>query len=164
MAPHIETREQAEAFVAACYFPPRGHRSWGGHRGTDFNDETLISRYGGRRQFSEFANENLLLYAQVESVKGYENLDEILAVDGLHAIGYGAFDLGNTMGLYGEGAGNPEIDRVQADMEKRARAAGKRLASDYFVDLGLIPALLSTGRSFVEKYESTAFPASSPAG
>ena len=118
----------------------------------------LLEKYGRRRKFSEFANDNLLVYAQVESKKGYENLDGILAVEGLHAIAYGAFDLGNSMGLYGEGAGNPEIDRVQADMEVRARAAGKRISSDYFVDLGVIPALLSAGREFVQQHGDDAFP------
>lgn len=158
MAPHIETGAQAQQLVDACYFAPKGHRSWGTHRGTAFNDETLLTtRYGSRGAFAEFADANMLVYAQVESQKGYENLDEILAVKGLHAIAFGPFDLGFSLGLAGAGAEHPEIERIQTDMETRARAAGKRLARDYFVDLGVVPAFLQAGRAFVAKHEGDRF-------
>ena len=160
MAPHIETGGQAQQLVDACYFAPLGHRSWGTHRGTAFNDETLVAeKYGGRRAFAEFANDNMLVYAQVESKLGYENLDDILAVEGLHAIAFGPFDLAFSAGLPGEGANHPEIARMQTDIERRTRAAGKHLSSDYFVELGLVPALLSAGRAFVEQHQSDPFTA-----
>ena len=85
-------------------------------------------------------------------------MDEILAVKGLHAIAYGPFDLGFSLGLPGAGADHPDVARIQSDMEVRARAVGKRLASDYFVDLGVVPALLATGRAFVATHESDRFP------
>lgn len=159
MAPHIETGEQAQQLVDACYFPPLGHRSWGTHRGTAFNDEELLqTKFGGRRGMAEFANANMLVYAQVESKMGYENLDDILAINGLHAIAYGPFDLGFSLGLPGEGADHPEVAQVQADMKARAQSAGKRLASDYFVDLGVVPALLAAGRAFVAEHKDDLFP------
>jgi 2-keto-3-deoxy-L-rhamnonate aldolase RhmA len=157
MAPHVETGEQAHALVEACYFAPRGHRSWGTHRGTAFNDETMIERYGGRRSFAEFSNANMFVFAQIESVTGYDNLAEILAVDGLHAIAFGPFDLAFSMGYPGEGANHPEVRRVLDDIEVRTRAAGKRLSSDYFIDLGVIPALLAAGRAFVKRHGEESF-------
>ena len=118
MAPHIETGEQAQQLVDACYFAPLGHRSWGTYRGTAFNDDVLLeTKYGGRRAFSEFANDNILVYAQVESKLGYENLDDILSIEGLHAIAFGPFDLAFSAGLPGEGASHPEIGRMLTDIE-----------------------------------------------
>jgi 4-hydroxy-2-oxoheptanedioate aldolase len=159
MAPHVETGEQAQALVEACYFDPLGHRSWGTHRGTEFNDnEILESQYGGRKNFTEFANDNLLVFAQVESFVGYENLDDILAVDGLTAITYGHFDLALSLHMPGEGLGNPRIDRIQSDMEVRARAAGKGLMSDYHVMVNLQDLITQGGREFVNANEDEAFP------
>jgi len=158
MAPHIETGAQAQALVDACYFAPLGHRSWGTHRGTAFNDETLVTEtYGGRRAFAEFANANMFVYAQVESKLGYENLDAILAVEGLHAIAFGPFDLGFSLGLPGAGAEHPEIRRILDDITQRTRAAGKRLFSDHFVELGVVAALLAAGREFVAQHRDEAF-------
>ncbi len=158
MAPHVETGEQAAALVEACYFDPRGHRSWGTHRGTEFNDEVILnSRFGGRKSFTEFANDNMLVWAQVESYRGYENLDAILAVDGLTGITYGHFDFGLSMHLPGEGAGNPEIDKLAADMEVRTRAAGKGMMDDYFVMVYLQDLIMQGGREFVVANEGKVF-------
>ncbi len=159
MAPHVETGEQAEALVEACLFDPRGHRSWGTHRGTEFNDtEILSSRFGGRKNFTEFANDNMLIFAQVESHKGYENLNDILAVENLTAITYGHFDLALSMHMPGEGLGNPKIDAIQADMEVRSRAAGKGLMSDYFVMVNLQDLITQNGRNFVKANANEVFP------
>ncbi len=158
MAPHIETGAQAQALVDACYFPPLGHRSWGGHRGTDFNDDILLEAHGGRDGFTTFANDNMLVYAQVESKLGYENLDDILAVDGIDAIAFGSFDLGFSLGGGAAGASSPDVNRVEADISKRARAAGKRISSDYCSMLLLPLLLLESGRAFVAEHADDAFP------
>jgi 4-hydroxy-2-oxoheptanedioate aldolase len=159
MAPHVETGEQAEALVEACLFDPRGHRSWGTHRGTEFNDnEILESRFGGRKNFTEFANDNMLIWAQVESHKGYENLDDILAVDGLTGVTTGHFDLALSMHMPGEGLENPDVIRIHADMEARARAAGKGLMVDHHVMVNLQDLITQNGREFVQANEDVAFP------
>lgn len=160
LAPHIETGTQAQALADACYFGPVGHRSWGGGRGTEFNDEErLRTRYGSRTQFIAFANRNMLVMAQVESQRGYENLDDILAVEGLHALAFGAFDLAFSLGLPGAGAEHPEVARVMADIETRTRAAGKRMASDYASEADLAGLLRAQMRRFAERHGDDPFPA-----
>ncbi len=158
MAPHIETGDQAQALVDACYFGPLGHRSWGGGRGTEFNDDALLeARYGGRRAFAEFANDNMLVWAQVESQLGLDNLDAILAVEGLDGIAFGPFDLGYSLGLPGAGAEHPEVARVLDEIEDRTRAVGKRLSSDYVMEMNQADALLAAGRNFIQRHRETPF-------
>ena len=40
--PHINSGEEAQALADACLFPVEGKRSWGGGRGTEFNDQTVL--------------------------------------------------------------------------------------------------------------------------
>ncbi len=157
LGPHIETREQAQALADACLFPPDGWRSWGGGRGTEFNDEASIAaKYGDRVKFAQWANENMLVTGQIESVKGYENIDEILTVEGLAAVTWGAFDLSASLGHPGQ-PDHPEVLRIHAEVEEKARAAGVRLGSDYSVGMSLPGLLLSQGRAFVEAHADDAF-------
>lgn len=158
MAPHVETGAQALALVNACYFGPLGHRSWGGGRGTEFNDETrLQGGYGGRRGFADFANDNMLVWAQVESKEGIQNLDSILAVEGLDGIAFGPYDLGYSIGIPGAGAEHPEVASALTEIEERTRAAGKRLSSDFCVETDLAASVLSAGRDFVAENQDSAF-------
>ena len=71
----------------ACLFPPEGKRSWRGGRGTEFNDNKVLEeKYDGKLGFANWANANMLVWAQIESKMAWENLDGILAVTGLTGI------------------------------------------------------------------------------
>jgi len=157
MAPHVETAEQTRELVDACYYPPLGHRSWGTGRGNLFNDETLLEEAGGRRAFMSQVNDDLWIYAQIESRLGLENIQAILQVEGLHAIAFGSFDLAISLGFAGEGAGHPEIDRVQADIVSEARSAGKGVFSDRIIIFGLQSLLAGEMRRFVASNRDAAF-------
>ena len=89
ICPMVNTREQAEAFVAACRYPPLGNRSFGPYRAT---------LYGGA-DYAEHANETVVTMAQIETVEALENLDEILSVPGLDAVFVGPSDLGQSIGV-----------------------------------------------------------------
>ena len=43
VGPHIESQEEAQQLADACLFPPDGWRSWGGGRGTEFNDTHVLN-------------------------------------------------------------------------------------------------------------------------
>ena len=62
------------------------------------------------------------------------------------------------MHMPGEGLENPEIIRIHADMEDRARAAGKGLMSDYFVMVNLQDIIVESGREFVDEHAGDVFP------
>ena len=65
ICPMINTREEAEAFVGACRYPPEGYRSYGPYRAT---------LYGGQ-DYTDHANETVVTMAMIETQQALENLD-----------------------------------------------------------------------------------------
>jgi len=88
VCPMIETREEAERFVAACRYPPAGTRSMGPTR----------AGIGGFTEYVQSANHTIMTIAQIETVKGYENLEQIAGVPGLDALFPGPVDLALSFG------------------------------------------------------------------
>ena len=92
MAPMIETREQAEALVAACRYRPEGRRGLGFGVSHD--------RYsaGAARPKMQAANEAILTIALIESARGVENAEAILSTPGLDLGWLGHYDLSDSLG------------------------------------------------------------------
>jgi 4-hydroxy-2-oxoheptanedioate aldolase len=118
ICPMVDTREQAEAFVGACRYPPAGYRSYGPYR-------ALL--YGGE-DYTEYADETVVTIAMIETREALENLDGIMDVEGLDAVFVGPSDLGQSLG-YGPGPDREEpevveaIDRVLAAARDRGLVA-----------------------------------------
>ncbi|KXK14989.1 MAG: putative aldolase [Chloroflexi bacterium OLB15] len=89
ICPMISTRQQAEAFVSACRYPPLGSRSYGPAR-------ALI--YGGD-DYVQQANDTVLTIALIETKEAIENLEEIASVEGLSGLYVGPSDLSFSLGL-----------------------------------------------------------------
>ena len=158
LGPHVETGEEAQALVDACLFPPDGWRSWGGGRGTLYNEDAeLNARHGGKLAFAKWANTNMIVSAQMESKKAYDNLDATLAVKGLTYLAGGPNDFSASLGFPGE-PDHPERQRLTADAEKRARAAGKKAGNDMSVTFSIQELLLSAGREFVAQHKDDKVP------
>lgn len=87
ICPMVSTPEQAKQFVAACRYPPLGNRSFGPAR-------ALL--YGGK-DYPQYANDEILTLAMIETREGLENLDAILATDGLDGVFIGPNDLSLTL-------------------------------------------------------------------
>src|SRR6476646_10215109 len=103
LGPHIENGADAQRLADACLFPPDGKRSWGGGRGTLFNEDAeLNARHGGKLAFAKWTNANMIVSAQMESKKAYDNLDEILAVKGLTYLAGGPNDFAASLGVTGQ--------------------------------------------------------------
>ena len=119
ICPMVDTREQAEAFVGACRYPPAGYRSYGPYR-------ALL--YGGE-DYTKYADETVVTIAMIETRQALENLEGIMDVEGLDAVFVGPSDLGQSLG-YGPGPDREEpevveaIDRVLAAAGERGLAAG----------------------------------------
>jgi 4-hydroxy-2-oxoheptanedioate aldolase len=154
VGPHVETKEEAQALADACLFPPDGWRSWGGGRGTEFNDsKVLTEKYGGKLGFARWSNRNMIVTAQVESKKAYDNLDGILSVRGLTGITGGPHDFAASLGHPGE-PDHPLRQKLTADAERRARLAGKDSGGDRSAGTGLQELILGAAREFAEKHRN----------
>lgn len=119
ICPMISTRDDAEAFVAACRYPPAGSRSFGPSRG-------LL--YGGP-DYLAHANDEILTLAMIETAAGLDNLAEIVATPGLDGIYIGPNDLALALGRDPK----PENDdaimveaiaRIQAETARAGKIAG----------------------------------------
>lgn len=152
--PHINTGAEAQAFADACLFPPAGKRSWGGGRGTEFNDQRKLDEvYGGKLGFAEWSNANMIVVAQIESKQAWDNLDDILAVKGLTGVTGGPHDFAASMGLPGQ-PDHPDRVAATLDVEKRARAAGKTAGGDMSTGTGAAELMMSVAREFVDQHKN----------
>ena len=88
ICPMINTKEEAEHFVACGRYPPMGSRSMGPNRAV---------LYGGA-DYAQHANEEILLFAMIETRAGLKNLDAILSVKGIDGVYVGPSDLSLAMG------------------------------------------------------------------
>ena len=149
--PHINSGEEAQNLSDACLFPPHGKRSWGGGRGTEFDDIFLLEKkYGGKLDFAKWTNSNMLVWAQIESKIAWENLDNILDVEGLTGITGGPNDLAASLGHPGE-PDNKERIRITDDTENRTRKAGKLVASDTFSAVDIRQLMFTYSRELSNK-------------
>ena len=89
ISPMINTKEDCEKFVSYCMYPPLGQRSFG---------PTRAMIYAGEDYYN-FANEEIIKLAMIETRSGVENLDEILSVKNLDGIYIGPADMSIAYGL-----------------------------------------------------------------
>jgi 4-hydroxy-2-oxoheptanedioate aldolase len=159
IGPRVETEDQARGLADACRFPPEGSRSWGGGRATAFGDRKHLDHVrGGAPTFAQWSNANVLVFGQIESVKGYQNLDAILAVEGLTGLAGGPYDFAASLGHTGQ-PDHPERRRLSADVERRAREAGKCMISDVIALADHVDLLLVASRDFLERHAGEPAPA-----
>lgn len=120
IAPTVETAAQASALVAATKYPPLGGRSLGPSR---------PALYAGE-DYTAAGNRAVSAIIQIETRAGYENAEEIFAVEGLDSVYIGPADLAVSYGLPGRGdwADGPVREAIVA-LAAKARAAGLTLGS-----------------------------------
>ena len=90
ICPMIGSREEADAFVRACRYPPRGIRSYGPIRRASGDDAI---------EHAERSNADVSLFAMIETADGLRNVREIAATAGLDGLFVGPTDLGLSLGL-----------------------------------------------------------------
>jgi len=115
ICPMINTREEAQKFVAWTSYAPRGTRSFGPVRAA----MVLGADY------PTAANDHIVRFAMIETAQALDNLDAILSVEGLDAIYIGPSDLSLSLGC------KPVFDDVEPKaaqaiehIVERARAHG----------------------------------------
>jgi 2,4-dihydroxyhept-2-ene-1,7-dioic acid aldolase len=91
--PHVKTRQDAERVVASAKYPPMGQRSFGAGR---------AHTYGIDAKHHELANTLTSIVVQIEDKEAIENIEDIIAVEGLDGIIIGPYDLSGSFGKLGE--------------------------------------------------------------
>ena len=100
VVPHVDTRAEAEAFVAAAKFAPAGKRGM------------FTSRQGfGVSEYLTTANDQSLLIALIEDIKAVKNLDDIVKVDHIDVFFVAPNDLATSMGHIGH-MEHPDVQKT----------------------------------------------------
>jgi 4-hydroxy-2-oxoheptanedioate aldolase len=88
ICPMVNSADDAAKLVAWTHYAPQGTRSFGPVR-------ALL--YGGA-DYPQHANETIVTFAMIETAQALDNLDAILAVEGLDAVYIGPSDLSLSLG------------------------------------------------------------------
>lgn len=99
VVPMINTRQDAEAAVAACRYPPYGTRSFGPIRAAVVSAERDADSLGN----------SVLCFVMVETREGLANIDAIASTPGLDGIYVGPADLALGLGLA------PDLDKTEPE-------------------------------------------------
>lgn len=140
LVPMVEDAEQAKQLVRAVRYPPDGIRGLG-------TSLARAARWNQVPGYVKKANDEICLIVQVETASALDNLDEILAVDGVDGVFIGPSDLSASMGYVGD-AGNPAVvDTINKGLNT-IRAAGK-YAGLLCLDPSLAESYVRQGADFV---------------
>ena len=125
LIPMVETADQAIGLVQAMRYPPAGIRGVG-------SALARASRWGRIENYSMLADEQMCLLVQVETRLGYQNLDSILAVEGVDGVFFGSADLAASYGYLGQSTHPEIVAAIELGLEKVVAAgkAGGVLCSD----------------------------------
>jgi 4-hydroxy-2-oxoheptanedioate aldolase len=117
LAPLVDDAAQAAALVRAVRYPPEGIRGVAASL-------ARAAHWTGVQDYVRHANDEVCLIVQVETRAGLENIDAILAVDGVDGAFIGPADLAASLGHLGD----PHHPAVEAAIEHalgRIAASGK---------------------------------------
>ena len=126
--PQVDTPEIAQEVVQASLYAPDGLRGMmgiGNH--TDYESGPL-----GETQ--RFLNDQIHLAIMFESQQSFDNIEDILSVEGIDAVTLGPSDLAQELGVFG----TPDQAKVIDDYRTRLIDAAKRHGKDVSMLVGSI--------------------------
>jgi 2-dehydro-3-deoxyglucarate aldolase/4-hydroxy-2-oxoheptanedioate aldolase len=117
IVPHVDSAEDARAALAACYYPPRGTRSLGIGRAQGYGP--------GLPAYLASSHETLVVMPQIEHGDAVEEIDAILALEGIDCVMVGPFDLSASLGHPGA-LDHPTVVSAIRRVAQACERAGKR--------------------------------------
>jgi len=150
VVPHVNNAEEARHAVAACRFPPIGHRSVAG----GYAQLGYASMPAG--EASDYMNRNTLLAVMIETPEAVENIEEIAAVDGIDVIYIGSNDLLMEMGLPGQ-FGGEALEKAAKRIIDASLAHGKLPGIGGVRDAELATKFVRMGSRFLTTHSDFAF-------
>ena len=141
VVPQIRSVDDVRRVVAACKYPPVGNRGFGPRRGRGFGGIPYP-------EYLQDADEQILVFVQIEHIDAVEALDEILAVDGLDGVCLGFSDLAGSMGLPGQ-QGDERVIAVGEQVVKATRQTDKWMGLSMGWDPVQVPAWIERGVQWI---------------
>jgi 4-hydroxy-2-oxoheptanedioate aldolase len=138
LVPMVDTAQQAADLVHAMRYPPQGIRGMGGAR---------ASRWGRYPHYAKEANAQVCLLVQAETRKALDNLDAIVATEGVDGVFIGPADLSASLGHVGH-PGHKDVQTAIEDAIRRIVKGGKA-AGILTTDDDLARHYLELGATFV---------------
>ncbi len=147
VVPHVSSGEDAQALADACYFGPQGKRSFGGNRGTNYT--FTPDPWGDKTAYYADSNENLLVGALLEDQGAVDNIDDILAVDGIDHFGIGPNDFAQGIGYPGQPE-HPDVVKAMDELSNYIRSKGRPMSGDIMDSIWIHDLLLSSAERFLD--------------
>jgi 2-keto-3-deoxy-L-rhamnonate aldolase RhmA len=138
IAPRVETAAEARDIVAACRFPPFGHRS------AIATLAHLDFRAMPAAEFNRELNRATVVKILLESPRGIENAEAIAALPGVDIVGIGTNDLTAEMGVEGQFR-HPDVRKAHETAIAACRRAQKPLAIGGIGDIAYAAELIRAG-------------------
>ena len=106
IVPMICSKDDAVSAVNFAKYPPTGKRGVGLNR---------AQRYGfGFEIYKKWADDCLVIIAQIEHIEGVQNIDDIIMTEGIDGVIIGPYDLSGSIGI----PGNFKDEKVLAALNK----------------------------------------------
>jgi 2-keto-3-deoxy-L-rhamnonate aldolase RhmA len=115
IVPMVNSPIEAEQAVQAVKYPPSGKRSVGIARAQGFGP--------GFDAYVQSANEQSLVFVQIEHIDAVTNLEAILKVPGINGLMVGPYDLSGSMGIPGQ-LDSPLVQQALTHILEMSRAHG----------------------------------------
>ncbi|HIF71966.1 MAG TPA: siderophore biosynthesis protein SbnG [Dehalococcoidia bacterium] len=132
LCPHVDNAEQAQRIAMAARFGPEGARSFGTSRGRDYGMHDMTPA----EYMAEF-NREVTVAIQIETKNAAETIEEILDVEGIDLITFGAQDLAQSYGHPGHPE-HPEVVEAMASVVTAVHARGRLMSSDVERGINLV--------------------------
>jgi len=159
VVPSVDSKSDAQAAVAAVRYPPEGIRAYAPMvRSAGFGIDLNVDKY------IKDTHKRTIVLPIVETRRGVLAASEILSIDGVTGLAFGAADLSMDLGLRGN-VNAPEVSEARLLTLANCKAAGKPALAAAgnqdqareLINLGfsiiLVPFttwLIKTGREFLE--------------
>ncbi len=113
LVPLVSTPQDAQQAVAAAKYPPMGKRGFAFCRANEWG--------GDFDAYVKTANAEIAVVAMIETKRGVDNIDAILAVEGIDGVFIGPYDMSGSYGIPGQ----TDADIVQEACQRVVEACAR---------------------------------------